>query len=157
MTDLPEGNSSLRPSSRPTPEASRPRVERIGHRGAPREFPENTLPAFDRALALGADAIELDVHVSSDGVVVVHHDPDVQGRPIRTSPWSALSRVELAHGIFIPSLQQVLDLVGSRATVYVELKGQAVEKPAIEVIAASSAHCAVHSFDHEAVARSAHL
>jgi glycerophosphoryl diester phosphodiesterase len=157
MADLPEGDSSLRSSSRPAPEASRPRVERIGHRGAPREFPENTLPAFDRALALGADAIELDVHVSSDGVVIVHHDPDVQGRAIRTTPWSALSRVELAQGIFIPSLEQVLDLVGSRATVYVELKGEAVEKPAIEAIRASSARCAVHSFDHNVVARSAHL
>src|SRR3954471_13623680 len=102
-------------------------VERIGHRGAPREFPENSLPSFQRALALGADAIELDVHVSSDGVVIVHHDPDIRSRPIRTMPWSALSRVELAPGVFIPSLEQVLDLIGSRATVYVELKGEAVE------------------------------
>src|SRR4051812_39752872 len=128
-------------------------VERIGHRGAPREFPENSLPSFERALALGADAIELDVHVSSDGVVVVHHDPDLHldgsgargKRTIRATPWSALSRVELSHGVFIPSLAQVLDLVGSRATVYVELKGEAVEESAIAVIRASNARCAVHS------------
>jgi glycerophosphoryl diester phosphodiesterase len=146
MTDLPEGRS-----------ASRPPVERIGHRGAPREFAENTLPSFERALALGADAIELDVHVSSDGVVVVHHDADIQRRAIRTMPWSELSRVELARGVFIPRLEQVLDLVGSRATVYVELKGDAVEVPAIKVIGASRAQCAVHSFDHDVVARAAHL
>jgi glycerophosphoryl diester phosphodiesterase len=144
---------------------SRPRVERIGHRGAPHEFPENSLPSFERALALGADAIELDVHVSSDGVVIVHHDPDLHldgpgaraKRAIRAMPWSSLSRVELARGVFIPSLEQVLDLVGSRATVYVELKGEAVEERALEVIGASSARCAVHSFDHDVVARVARL
>ena len=44
------------------------------HRGANRERPENTMEAFERALELGADAIELDVHMSRDGVVVVAHD-----------------------------------------------------------------------------------
>ena len=48
--------------------------ELIGHRGAPRERPENTIASFLRALDLGADAIELDVHATRDGVVVVHHD-----------------------------------------------------------------------------------
>jgi glycerophosphoryl diester phosphodiesterase len=46
------------------------------HRGASAEFPENTLASFERALELGADAIELDVHASSDGHIVVSHDPD---------------------------------------------------------------------------------
>jgi glycerophosphoryl diester phosphodiesterase len=46
----------------------------IGHRGAPRDHPENTLAAFLRALELGATGVELDVHVTGDGVVVVHHD-----------------------------------------------------------------------------------
>jgi glycerophosphoryl diester phosphodiesterase len=140
-------------------------MERIGHRGAPREFPENSLPAFERALALGADAIELDVHLSADDVVVVHHDPDlhVEGsgtrgkRAIRALPWSSLSRIELAPGVSIPSLEQVLDLVGSRARIYVELKGEGVEARAIEVIGASGARCAVHSFDHAVVARAARL
>lgn len=45
-----------------------------GHRGASIELPENTLEAFQRALELGADAIETDVHVTSDGHVVIHHD-----------------------------------------------------------------------------------
>lgn len=46
------------------------------HRGASKELPENTLPAFERAASLGVDAIETDVHLSRDGVVVVHHDDD---------------------------------------------------------------------------------
>src|SRR6185503_16073460 len=105
--------------------------ERIGHRGAPREYPENTLPAFERAIELGADAIELDVHVTADGVPVVHHDPDVRAEPRRAlaqMTWSEVARVHLAPGIAIPSLEQVLAAVGNRAMVYVELKGSNSER-----------------------------
>lgn len=49
----------------------------IGHRGASLQHPENTLPAFARALELGADMLELDVRLSKDGQVVVIHDPTV--------------------------------------------------------------------------------
>ncbi|WP_428263063.1 glycerophosphodiester phosphodiesterase [Haliangium sp.] len=48
------------------------------HRGAAAEQPENTLPSFRRALELGADVLETDVHLSADGQVVVSHDPDAQ-------------------------------------------------------------------------------
>src|SRR5437763_1586340 len=100
-------------------------VERIGHRGAPREFPENSLPSFERAVDLGADGVELDVHLTADGIPVVHHDPEVRSpgspranRPLAEMTWSEVARVELAPGTFIPSLQQVLASVGQRATVY---------------------------------------
>src|SRR5215831_10792514 len=53
-----------------------PRVTLYAHRGAAAEQPENTLPSFERALALGADALELDVHATRDGVIVVSHDPN---------------------------------------------------------------------------------
>lgn len=56
----------------------------FGHRGASGEMPENTLPAFQRALAQGADVIETDVHLSRDGQVVIAHDADLArttGRP----------------------------------------------------------------------------
>lgn len=141
----------------------RDRVERIGHRGAPREFPENSLPAFARAIELGADAIELDVHRTSDGVAVVHHDFHLGGtrgapkRPLARMRWVDASRHALAPGIFVPSLQQVLELVGTRATVYVELKGKDVEEAALATIRAGSCRCAVHSFDHLAIARAARM
>ncbi|MDT8435815.1 MAG: glycerophosphodiester phosphodiesterase family protein [Gemmatimonadota bacterium] len=51
----------------------RPRI--VAHRGAAAEAPENTLPAFDLGLALGADALELDVRRSADGALLVIHDP----------------------------------------------------------------------------------
>lgn len=122
------------------------------------------MPAFRRAIELGADGIELDVHLSADGVPVVHHDPDVllspsssAKRSIAEIPWRELSRVELAPDVPVPSLEQVLELTGDTATVYVELKGKDVERASIDVIRASRARCALHSFDHSAVARAARL
>jgi glycerophosphoryl diester phosphodiesterase len=53
-------------------------IERIAHRGAKRELPENTIPAFALAFERGADAIELDVHATADGIVIVNHDPVVR-------------------------------------------------------------------------------
>ncbi|MBK6879984.1 MAG: glycerophosphodiester phosphodiesterase [Elusimicrobia bacterium] len=67
----------------------------IGHRGAAGHAPENTRAAFERGLALGADALECDVHLSRDGVPVVIHD-DVLDRTtdghgfVRAMPWAAL-------------------------------------------------------------------
>ena len=56
-----------------------------GHRGARGYLPENTLPGFSRALAIGVNTLELDVGVTRDGVVVVHHDrglnPDIARGP----------------------------------------------------------------------------
>src|SRR6476646_5761786 len=51
----------------------------LGHRGASAVAPENTVAAFERARELGADGVELDVRRSADGVLTVHHDPDVAG------------------------------------------------------------------------------
>ena len=54
------------------------RLRLYGHRGAPAQLPENTLPAFEKALADGANALELDVHPTADGHFVVAHDADGQ-------------------------------------------------------------------------------
>lgn len=133
-------------------------VERIGHRGAKRELPENTLPAFARAFERGADAVELDVHATSDGVVVVHHDPAAHGPSgalltIAETPWAVLATVDFGSGIGIPRLSDVLAAAPQGATVYVEIKGQGIERAVAECIRQSSARCAVHSFDHDAIVR----
>src|SRR5437868_4454617 len=127
----------------------RVRIERVAHRGSPRQALENTLPSFAAALANGADAIELDVHVSADGVVVVHHDPAAKGKEIARSTWSVLSALDLGNGARIPKLVDVLRLVGARATVYIELKGVGVERAAMTVARAEGLRYAVHSFDHD--------
>jgi glycerophosphoryl diester phosphodiesterase len=75
----------------------------IAHRGASFELPENTLPAFERAIELGADFVELDVHARRDGALVVTHDaprPDTHA----------------------PLLEEVLDLCHGRIGAMVELK-----------------------------------
>ena len=134
-------------------------MERIAHRGAKREYPENSLPAFLRAFERHADAIELDVHATSDSVVVVHHDPDLRPNPhtpkrtIAEMTWEELERVELATGVGIPRLSDVLALTPAEKTVYVEIKGSDIEAAVVSTIANGSARCAVHSFDHAAIAR----
>lgn len=137
--------------------------ELIGHRGAPRERPENTLASFLRALDLGADAIELDVHATRDGVVVVHHDFVPRATPtvaaLHGRPIAELTAAELAtfrvSGEPIPTLADVLAAVAPRATVYVEIKGRAIEQLVVATIARGPRPCSVpvHSFDHRIVAR----
>jgi glycerophosphoryl diester phosphodiesterase len=137
--------------------------ELIGHRGAPRERPENTLASFLRALDLGADAVELDVHATRDGVVIVHHDfvprADTTIPALRERPIAELTAEELAtfrvSGEPIPALGDVLEAIARRATVYVEIKGRGIERLVIATIAraAPAGRVPVHSFDHRTVVR----
>lgn len=86
---------------------SSPRPLVFAHRGGSALAPENTIAAFDNGLALGADGLELDVHLSSDGVVVVHHDrlldrtTSLRG-PIASRPVEELRRAD------VPTLAEVL-------------------------------------------------
>jgi glycerophosphoryl diester phosphodiesterase len=67
------------------------------HRGGARLRPENTLLAFDHGLSLGADGLEFDVHLSRDGVVVVHHDATLDRTTNGHGPLAALTADELAR------------------------------------------------------------
>lgn len=138
-----------------------PLPELVAHRGASRERPENTLAAFAVALDHRAAGIELDVHATEDGVVVVHHDPVPHGvypdgryerRPIAQLRYVELSTLRRT-GEAIPMLRDVLALVGDRATVYVEIKGAGIERAVVDVVRASGARCAIHSFDHATIGR----
>jgi glycerophosphoryl diester phosphodiesterase len=66
------------------------------HRGGAALRPENTIASFDHGLALGADGLELDVHLSRDGVVVVHHDDTLDRTTGGSGPVSSLTAEELA-------------------------------------------------------------
>jgi glycerophosphoryl diester phosphodiesterase len=133
--------------------------ERISHRGAHQTHPENSIAAFERAIELGADGIELDVHATRDGVVVVHHDPVVHARhpqrpshqPISELSSNELARFPLADGTRIPTLPATLEAIGDRAIVYVEIKATNIEPLVTRCIRESEARCAVHSFDHRIV------
>lgn len=93
----------------------------IAHRGASSIALENSLAAFRAAAGQGADGVELDVHATIDGEVVVHHDPSVLGLPIAQARWRDLATVPLANGEPIPTLAQALAVLG-KLRVFVEVK-----------------------------------
>lgn len=127
---------------------------RIAHRGMPRRIRENTLASFAAALAAGADGIELDVHATADGVVIVHHDPAVAGvGEIARTAWQELRHGAAARGLEIPTLSEVCELVGDRAELFVEIKGSGIERKVARVLAEHRGPYAVHSFDHLTIRR----
>lgn len=108
---------------------------KVAHRGGAGLAPENTLAAFRKALEVGADAVELDLHMSKDGALVVMHDPDLfrttgASGEIRTLTLTELHKFNAAatyrgNGVVpqhIPTLQEVLALVKGRANVQIEIK-----------------------------------
>ena len=98
--------------------SSRPLV--FAHRGGAALAPENTIDAFDNGLALGADGIELDVRLSRDGIVVVHHDATLDRTTTLRGPVAARDIDELAAAD-VPTLRSVL-LRYPTARVIVEIK-----------------------------------
>lgn len=134
---------------------SRPSV--IAHRGASGYEYENSLAAFRRAVMLDADGVELDVHASRDGRLVVHHDPALPGLgPIRGLDLAGIREARLPNGEPVPLLSEVLDLVGDR-DVWIELKAldPAWDAGLLAVLDKGPApqRYAVHSFDHRLVRR----
>jgi glycerophosphoryl diester phosphodiesterase len=103
----------------------------VGHRGSAATHPENTLPSFAAAIEAGADAVELDVRVSADGVAVVMHDADV-GRTTDGSGFvheltlRELKRLDASGGSGgvheVPTLAEVLELASGRVAVNLEIK-----------------------------------
>jgi len=90
----------------------------IAHRGASVERPENTLAAFELAVAQRADMIETDLHLLRDGAIALFHDDDVRGRPVGAHDLAEL-RAALPQA---PTLQETLDAVGRQIDFNLELK-----------------------------------
>ena len=153
----------------PTADA-RPLV--IGHRGASSEAPENTIAAFELALAQGADGIELDVHLSADEQPVVIHDFTLERTTDGAGPVSGhrvrdLKRLDAGgwrdrrfRGQRLQTLQEVLERFRDRARFWIELKGGSALYPGIEDRVVSMIEIydvvervLVQSFDRAAIAR----
>jgi glycerophosphoryl diester phosphodiesterase len=121
-----------------------PRPLVIAHRGASAEAPENTIAAFERALELGADAIELDVHLSKDDQPVVIDDFTLERTTDGAGAVRALTVRELKRldgggwfgasfrGQRLQTLQEVLERFRDRARLSIELKGGSSLYPGIE-------------------------
>ncbi len=114
-------------------------IHTIAHRGASAYEPENTLRAFERAIALGATMMELDVHLSRDGHLVVIHDPELsrttdgRGR-VSELTLAEIQRFDAGQGEHVPTLAEVIDLVRGRAELYIELKGQQTPGPVVDTL-----------------------
>ena len=94
---------------------------KIGHRGAKGYKLENTLESFAKAIELNVDAIELDVHVSSDGEIMVIHDTTLNRTTTKTGFVSDYSASEL-KSLGIPTLEEVIILVDKRCIINIEIK-----------------------------------
>lgn len=112
----------------PFPDDAFPTI--VAHRGASSTHPENTLPSFEAAIALGARVIELDARLTADGVAVVLHDPDVgrttdgQGlvHELSLEDVRALQAGTPGHPAGIPTLAEALEALSGRAAVAIEIK-----------------------------------
>ena len=114
-------------------------VVKVGHRGAAGHEPENTLRSFRKALDLGADMVELDVHLCGTGELVVIHDETVDrttdgSGSVRDMPFDELRGLDAGKGERIPTLREVLDLLDGRAGVNIELKALGTAEPVHEAI-----------------------
>jgi glycerophosphoryl diester phosphodiesterase len=127
----------------------------MGHRGAKAYEPENTLRSIRRALDLGVQAVEIDIHLSRDGRLVVIHDATVdrttngQGRVADLS-WEELRRLDAGMGERLPSLEEVVDAVRGRVHLFVELKDPLAVEPLAAFFSAQNlfAEAQVISFWH---------
>lgn len=115
----------------------------IAHRGGSKYAPENTLAAFQYAVDQGADGIELDVHLSADGEVVVIHDAALDRTTngsgfVHEKTLAELKELDAGSwfgaefaGQQLPTLTEVFELVGDKLLINVELKGPGLFKSAL--------------------------
>ncbi len=138
------------------------------HRGNSAAEPENTIAAFESAIAAGADGIELDVQLTSDGVAVIHHDdamtlPDGARVPLRSLDRETVATLDVgADGAVhrVPTLPEVLELLAPTGlALNIEIKGSRYASPAIvETVVRASRHSGMadrvvySTFEHSTLA-----
>jgi len=118
------------------------------HRGLSHACPENTLPAFGAAIALGVDEIEFDLWLSADGVPVVCHDPKVDRTTdgvgvVTDMAWDEIQKLDagiktgdLWRGVRVPRLEEVLDFVDDRVGLNIHIKDPGPQNRLIEIVCA---------------------
>lgn len=120
-------------------------IKNIAHRGFSGQFPENTLLAFQEAIDLGVDALELDVQLSKDGEIMIFHDEDLsritgQKGLLRDLTWAELRELDVSgeyRGVFgrqsIPTLSEYLELTANKNILtFLELKNGMLPCPLLE-------------------------
>jgi glycerophosphoryl diester phosphodiesterase len=134
-----------------------------GHRGDPAHHPENTMRSFRAAIAAGCDLIECDVHLSSDGRLVVIHDHTLERTTngkglVRDHTAPELRRLDAGEGEHIPLLQEVVELAIGKVGLVIEIKQIPIQYPGLEdkLVAmlrqlGAVSECAVVSFHHPSI------
>jgi glycerophosphoryl diester phosphodiesterase len=134
-----------------------------GHRGNPAEHPENTMRSFRSAIAAGCDLIECDVHLSSDGRLVVIHDHTLERTTngtglVKDHTAAELRKLDAGEGEKIPLLQEVVELALGKVGLVIELKQlpqlyEGLEEKLLNMLRQLGAvsECAVVSFNHLAI------
>ncbi len=111
----------------------------IAHRGAISEAPENTLKSFQNAITIGADYVELDVHLSKDGKIVVIHDESLKrttglNGKVREFTTSQLAEMDAGEGEHIPTLTEVIELCKGKIKLQIEIKVAGLAPLLIEML-----------------------
>lgn len=132
----------------------------ISHRGLTAAAPENTIPAFLAAVDAGAWGIELDVHGSADDVLFVHHDPALRVQddmlPFALLDSKDIAKLTLDGQVKIPTLDEALEAIGQRASVFIEVKASGIETSVARCLRRHMDNIdrySVHAFDHRIVKR----
>jgi glycerophosphoryl diester phosphodiesterase len=115
----------------------------IAHRGASGHRPENTLPAYELAIEMASDMIEIDLHLTRDGEIVITHDADLPGLgEIGDATSEQVRAIDAGQGERIPTLDEVLDGFAKRIPFNLEIKWgasgdyQGLEARTLEALAA---------------------
>lgn len=117
----------------------------LGHRGAPRRFPENTIASFEEALRAGADGFETDLRLLFDRTAILYHDDELQEAEIETLTFSQCAE----RGAMVERLSDLSRFAG-RAMMVLEVKRARWEETLVEHVA-SWPQSVIASFDHSVV------
>ena len=120
----------------------------IAHRGASKECPDNTLSAFERAIQIGVDAIEMDLLATRDRRLVVRHDDLIKkGQTwyyVRDLTFEELEKIDVGKGERIPSLESVFESVRGRSPLLLELKTIGLAKLLAELLRKEKGNQKIH-------------
>ncbi len=117
------------------------RLWKVAHRGASAALPENTLPAFARAIELGADVIEADVRLTKDGQALILHDATLDRTTSGSGRLRALTAtkaraLDAGGGAQLPSLTEVLEIARGHVRVNLDIKEIEAVAPAAAAVTA---------------------
>ena len=105
----------------------------IGHRGAKGHVAENTLASFEKAITLHVDAVELDVHLSSDNEIMVIHDATIDRTTTKKGFVKEFTSTALKE-LDIPTLEDVFHLINQRCSINIEIKEANATQKTIQLI-----------------------